>query len=109
VGATPTLPPHPQPPPTSRNQRTRRPGPDADQDLVLGVDVDVDVDQPTRTPATPADELEREGDLALEDTGVRLHRERAEADPISRTATEPESLGRRLPEPLDANREGVER
>jgi len=49
------------------------------------------------------------GDLALEDTGVRLHRELAQADPTSRTAEEPEPLGRRLPEPLDASREGVER
>jgi hypothetical protein len=104
VGATPTLPPHPQPPPISRNQRTRRPGPDTDQDLVLGVDVD----QPTTSHATPA-ELERDGDLALEEAVVREHRELAQADPTIRTAGEPEPLGRLLPQALDAAREGVER
>ncbi len=105
MGATPTLPPHPQPPPISRNQRTRRPGPGADQDLVLGVDVD----KPTTSHATPAAELERDGDLALEEAAVREHRELAPADPTIRTAGEPEPLGRLLPQPLDASREGVER
>ncbi len=103
MGPTPTLPPHQQPPPTSRNQRARRPGPDADRDLVLGVDAD----QPS-TPV-PADEPERDRELALDETAVRLHRELAEADPTIRTAEEPEPLGRRLPQPLDASREGVER
>jgi hypothetical protein len=37
------------------------------------------------------------------------HRELTEADPTTRTAEEPEPLGRRLPQPLDASREGVER
>jgi hypothetical protein len=105
VGATPTLPPHPQPPPTSRNQRTRRLGPDADQDLVLSGDVD----QPTTSHATPAAGLERDDDLALEAAAVPLHRELAEGDPTTRTAEEPEPLGRRLPQPLDASRQGVER
>jgi hypothetical protein len=100
VGATPTLPPHPQPPPTSRNQRTRRPGPDADQD---------DLDQPTTSHATPAVELERDGDLALEEAAVREHRELTQTDPSIRTGGEPEPLGRRLPQALDASREGVER
>ena len=38
-----------------------------------------------------------------------LSRELAEADPTTRTAEEPEPLGRRLPQPLDAGRQGVER
>jgi hypothetical protein len=95
VGATPTLPPHPQPPPISRDQRTRRPGPDADQ--------------PTTSHATPAAEPDRDGDLALEEAAVREHRELAQTDPTIRTAGEPEPLGRRLPQALDAAREGVER
>jgi len=57
----------------------------------------------------PADEPERDRELALDETAVRLHRELAEADPTIRTAEEPEPLGRRLPQPLDASREGVER
>jgi hypothetical protein len=105
MGPTPTLPPHHQPPPTSRNRQPRRPDPDADRDLVLGVDVD----QPPATPPALAADRERGGDLALEETGVRLHRELAEADPTTRTPEEPEPLGRRLPQPLDASREGVER
>ncbi len=103
MGPTPTLPPNQQPPSAGRDRRARRPAPDADRDLVL------DVDQPPTTPPAPAAESKRVGDLALEDTGVRLHRELAQADPTSRTAEEPEPLGRRLPEPLDASREGVER
>jgi hypothetical protein len=102
VGATPTLPPHPQPPPTSRDRQARRPGPDADGDLVLGVD------QPPTSPALAA-EPDRDGDLTLDETAARLHRELAEADPTTRTAPEPEPLGRRLPQPLDASRQGVER
>jgi hypothetical protein len=104
VGPTPTLPPNQQPPPTTRNQRTRRPDPQGDRDLVLGVDVD---QPPTTSPALA--ERERDGDLVLDETGVRLHRELAEADPTIRTAAEPEPLGRRLPQPLDASRQGVER
>jgi hypothetical protein len=104
VGPTPTLPPNQQPPPTSRNRQPRRLGPDAERDLVLGVDVD----QPPAIHAVPPAERERDGDLALEETGA-LHRELAEADPTTRTAEEPEPLGRRLPEPLDASRKGVER
>jgi hypothetical protein len=105
VGPTPTLPPNQQPPPTSRQRQPRRPGPEADRDLVLGVDAD----QPPTTPPAPAAERDRDGDLTLDETGVRLHRELAEADPTTRTGTEPEPLGRRLPQPLDASREGVER
>jgi hypothetical protein len=105
MGPTPTLPPNQQPPPASRQRRTQRLGSDGNRDLVLGVDVD----QPPTTHAVPAAEPERDGDLALEETGVRLHRELAEADPTIRAAEEPEPLGRRLPEPLDAGREGVER
>jgi hypothetical protein len=100
VGPTPTLPSNQQPPPASRDRRTRRPGPDANRDLVLGVDAD---------HAVRADEPERDGELALEAAAQRLHRELAEADPTIRTAEAPEPLGRRLPEPLDAGREGVER
>jgi hypothetical protein len=103
VGATPTLPPHPQPPPPSPNQRSRRFGPDTDRDLVL------DVDQPPTSHAPPAAELERDGDLAMEETAARLHRELAQADPTTRPGEESEPLGRRLPQPLDAGREGVER
>jgi len=103
VGPTPTLPPHHQPPSAGRDRRARRPDPDADRDQVL------DAGQPPTTPPAPAAESEREGDLALEDTGVRLHRELADAEPTSRTAEQPEPLGQRLPEPLDASREGVER
>ncbi len=105
MGPTPTLPPNHQPPSAGRDRRARRPAPPADRALVLGVDAG----QPPTTPPAPAAESERDGDLALDDTGVRLHRELAEADPTVRTATEPEPLGRRLPEPLDASREGVER
>jgi hypothetical protein len=105
VGPTPTLPPNQQPPPTSRNQRTRRPDPDADRDLVLGVDAD----QPPTTPLAPAADREHDSDLGLEETGVRLHRELAETEPTTRTAEEPEPLGRRFPVSLDASREGVER
>jgi hypothetical protein len=56
-----------------------------------------------------ATEPERDGGLALEEAGVREHHELAEADPTIRTPAEPEPLGRRLPEALDASREGVER
>jgi hypothetical protein len=101
VGPTPTLPPNQQPPPASHHRRTQRPSPDVDQDLVL------DVDQPPTTP--PAAEPERDGDLALEEAAVRLRRELAEADPTIRTTPELEPLGRRLPEALDASREGMER
>jgi hypothetical protein len=101
VGATPTLPPNQQPPPASHHRRTQRPSPDADQDLVL------DVDQPPTTP--PAAEPERDGDLALEEAAVREHRELTQTDPSIRTGGEPEPLGRRLPQALDASREGVER
>jgi hypothetical protein len=104
MGPTPTLPPNQQPPPTSRDQRTQRLGPDADRDLVL----DVDAYQPPTTPPAPAAEPDRDGDLALEETAA-LHRELAETDPTTRTAAEPEPLGRRLPESLDASRQGVER
>jgi hypothetical protein len=100
VGPTPTLPPHQQPLPTSRDRHAQRPDPDGD--LVFGVD------QPSTTPAALAAERERDGDLALEEA-VTLHRELAEADPTIRTAEAPKPLGRRLPEPLDAGREGVER
>jgi hypothetical protein len=105
VGAPLTLPPHPQPPPGSRTQRTRRLGPDADQDLVPGVDVD----QPTTSHATPTAELERDDDLALEAAAARLHRELAQTDPGIGAAAAPQPLGRRLPQPLDASRQGVER
>jgi hypothetical protein len=105
MGSTPTLPPNYQPPPTSRDRHSRPLGPDGDRDLVLGVDAD----QPPVTHAVPAAEPKRDGDLALEEAAVRLHRELAEADPTTRTAEEPEPLGRRLPQPLDASREGVER
>jgi len=105
VGPHPTLPSNQHPTPNSRSHHARRPDPDADRDLVLGVDAD----QPPVTHAVPAAEPERDGDLALEEAAVRLHRELAEADPTIRTAEEPEPLGRRLPEPLDASREGVER
>ncbi len=105
VGPTPTLPPYQQPPPSSHQRRSQRLGSDGDRDLVLGVDVD----QPPVTHAVPAAEPERDGDLVLEETGVRPHRELAEADPTIRTAGEPEPLGRRLPQPLDASRQGVER
>jgi len=56
----------------------------------------------------PADEPERDRELALDETAVRLHRELAEADPTIRTAAEPEPLGRRLPVSLDASRQGVD-
>jgi hypothetical protein len=105
MGPTPTLPPHQQPPPTSRDRHSRRPGQDADRDLILGGDVD----HPPTTPPGPPAEPDRDGDLALEETVVRLHRELAEADPTTRPAAEPEPLGRRLPAPLDASRQGVER
>ncbi len=105
MGPTPTLPPNQQPPPSSRDRQSRRLGPDPDRDLVLGVDVD----QPPTTHAVPATEPDRDGDLALEETVVRLHRELAEADPTTRPAAEPEPLGRRLPASLDASRQGVER
>jgi hypothetical protein len=95
VGPHPTLPSNQHPTPNSRSHHARRPDPDADQ--------------PPVTHAVPAAEPERDGDLALEEAAVRLHRELAEADPTIRTAEEPEPLGRRLPEPLDASREGVER
>ncbi len=103
MGATPTLPPNQQPAPTSHQQQARRPGVDVDRDLVL------DVDQPPATPAAPAADQEREGDLALEETAARLHHELAEAEPATRTPEEPEPVGRRLPAPLDAARQGVER
>jgi hypothetical protein len=96
LGPTPTLPPNQQPPPTNRNQRTQGPAPDVDHDLVL--------DQ-SRAIVT---EAERDGDLALEETALRAHRELAEADQ-ARPAEEPEPLGRRLPEPLEAARQEVER
>jgi hypothetical protein len=102
VGSTPTLPPNQQPPPTSRDRQSRRLGPDADRDLVL------DPDQPLATPPALVAERERNGDLALEKAAA-LHRELAEADPTARVAEEPEPLGRRLPQPLDASRQGVER
>jgi hypothetical protein len=102
VGATLTLPPHPQPPLTHRNQRTRQPGAAGDQDLVL------DVNQPPATSPGSAAEADRDGELALEATAARLHREFAEAEPTDRTPEEPEPLGRRLPVPL-TGREGVER
>jgi hypothetical protein len=105
MGPTPTLPPNQQPLPTSRNRQPRRPGQDADRDLVLGVDAD----QPPITPLAPAADLERDSEVALEEAAVRLHRELAETDPTIRTAEEPEPLGRRLPQPLDDSREGVER
>ena len=105
MGPTPTLPPYQQPPPSSHQRRSQRLGSDGDRDLVLGVDVD----QPPVTHAVPAAEPERDGDLVLEETGVRPHRELAEADPTIRTAGEPEPLGRRFPQPLDASRQGVER
>jgi hypothetical protein len=104
VGPTPTLPPDQQPPPTLHYRRTQRPSREADRDLVLGVDAD----QPPTTPALAAGR-ERDGEVALEEAAVRLHRELAEADPTTRTAEEAESLGRRLPQPLDTSREGVER
>ncbi len=103
MGPTSTLPPNQQPLPASRDRRSRRPGSDGDRDLVLGVDVD----QPPTTRPVAAEERDRE--LALEEAAVRLHRELAQADPTTRTAPEAEPLGRRLPEPLDASREGVER
>ena len=102
MGATPTLPPNQQPAPTSHQQQARRPGVDVDRDLVL------DVDQPPTTPPTLAAERERDGAMALEEAAA-LHRELAEADPTTRTGEEPEPLGRRLPQPLDASRQGVER
>jgi hypothetical protein len=93
VGPTPTLPPNHQPPPASRDRRARRPDPDADQ--------------PPATHAAPTVGREHDSDLALEDTGARLHRELT--DVAARTAEQPEPLGRRLPQPLDASRQGVER
>jgi hypothetical protein len=104
VGPTPTLPPHQQPAATNRDRRSRRPDPRGDHDLVVGVGVD----QPP-THAAAAAELERDGDQALEEAAVRLHHELAQAPPTIRPAAEPEPLGRRLPAPLDAAREGVER
>ncbi len=102
MGPTPTLPPHQQPTATNRDRRSRRPELPGDQDLVL------DVDQPP-THAAPAAELERDGDQALEEAAVRLYHELTQVDSTSRPAEEPEPLGRRLPAPLDAAREGVER
>ncbi len=106
MGPTPTLPPNQQPTASNRDRRSRLPDLPGDQDLVLGVGVDVD--QPP-THAASAAELERDGDQALEEAAVRLHHELAEAQPTIRPAAEPEPLGRWLPEPLDAAREGVER
>jgi hypothetical protein len=103
VGATPTLPPMKQPAPTSQQRQTRRPVMDADHDLVLGLD------QPPATPAAPAADQERDGDLAVEETAPRLHHELAAADPATRTPEEPEPLGWRLPAPLDTTRQGMER
>jgi hypothetical protein len=99
VGATPTLPPNPQRPPTNRNQHPRRSDPTLDDDLALGLD----------QPAAAVGEPERDGDLAMEEAAVRAHRELAEANRSTHPPQDLELLGRRLPEPLEASRQGVER
>jgi hypothetical protein len=104
VGPTPTLPPN-QPPTRTRSHRTPQPDPN---DLVLGVDAD----QPPARPAELAAEPQCDGDLPLDPAAQALHRELLEPDPASRNADrppEPQPLGRRLAEPLDTSREGVER
>jgi hypothetical protein len=102
VGATPTLPPRPQPIPANQQRQARRAGVDVDHDLVLGVD------QPPATPAARAADQEREADLALQEAAARPHHELA-AEPAARTPESPEPLGRRLPVPLDAARQEMER
>ncbi len=120
MGSTPTLPPNQQPPPTSRTRRTRRPGLDADRDLVLGLAADrlseEQVNEQVRAAESHAEYLREYGELGSDrrariEAAQRewLHHQPLEADPSTRLAEEAEPLGRRLPAPLDASREGVER
>jgi hypothetical protein len=120
VGPTPTLPPNPQPPPTSRNRQPRRPDPDGDRDLVLDVAADrlaeEQVNEQVRAAEAHAEYLHEYGELGSDrrariEAAQRewLHHQPLEADPATRLAEQAEPLGRRLPEPLDASREGVER
>ena len=120
MGSTPTLPPNQQPPPTSRDRRTRRPGLDADRDLVLDVAADrlaeEQVNEQVRAAESHAEYVHEYGELGSDrrariEAAQRewLHHQPLEADPATRLAEEAEPLGRRLPEPLDASREGVER
>jgi hypothetical protein len=120
VGSTPTLPPNQQPPPASRDRRTRRLGLDADRDLVLDVAADrlseEQVNEQVRAAESHAEYLHEYGELGSDrrariEAAQRewLHHQPLEADPSTRLPEEAEPLGRRLPEPLDASREGVER
>jgi hypothetical protein len=97
VGPIPTLPPNPQRPPTDRNQRPRRSGPA--HDPVFSLD----------QPAAAASEPQRDSGLAMEEAAVRAHHELAEADRSTHPPEDPEPLGRWLPAPLEASRQGVER
>jgi hypothetical protein len=119
VGPTPTLPSNQQPQPASRDRRHRRPDPDGDRDLVLGVGADQlseeQVNEQVRAAEAHAEYVHEYGEPGSDrrariDAAQRewLRREPLEADPTC-TAEEPEPLGRRLPQPLDASREGVER
>ncbi len=120
MGPTPTLPPNQQPPPTSRNRRTRRPDLDADRDLVLDVAADrlseEQVNEQVRAAESHAEYVHEYGELGSDrrtriEAAQRewLHHQPLEADPATRLAEEAEPLGRRLPQALDAARQGVER
>ena len=120
MGPTPTLPPNQQPPPPRHQRRTRRPDPDPDRDSVLGLGADQpseeQVNEQVRAAEAHAEYLHEYGEPGSDrrariDVAQRewLHHQLLETDPTTRPAEEPEPLGRRLPEPLDASREGVER
>ncbi len=107
-----TLPPHQPGAPRSRVDHARQT--DADQPS------EEQVNEQVRAAEAHAEYLHEYGQPGSDrrariDAATRewlRHRELLDPDPADvadRSATEPEPLGRRLPQPLDASRQGVER
>jgi hypothetical protein len=109
VGPQPTLPPDQHDPPRPHDQ-TRH------------TDDACDVDQPPAPPAPPTPQRPRYRGIPLDGTTGQLHRavDLLEADTVGylyyakviasrQRQREEEPLGRRVPEPLAAGRQGVER
>jgi hypothetical protein len=108
VGQHPTLPPDQHHPPRTGDQAHR-------------ADNDRDVDRPPAAPPPATPQRPRYRGIPLDGTAEQLHRavDLLEADTVpylyyakviaNQRQREQEPLGRRVPEPLEASRQGVQR